>query len=291
MSIHVSPIQLTSVKLKHIHRKAHKKSHRKSKESQQPAVDKLVLEVEDHGMHDTEMWKPPRSGINFLDLPLELRTKIYELVFVSPKYIGSGGTQTKAFKRDVYKWRHFAFARSCRLVYEESTQVFFSKNGFMFFFHRPALEFFEEIGPARRRMLTKLKFTFNHTVPFLALRYVLSCTHLRELEIVSRINVEGLTAAWWVVEFKNAKQFFFTDYKKIEFEKPYFYGETRKGYYDYEKIPPIPEFTIEDQKPEPPKIYSKTLKWLHTALFKVKLEQKGERRGSDIAFTSFLFTC
>lgn len=174
------------------------KSSKKAKptEPTEPTAPQFTLAPEDYGMHDAKPAPLPRHQTNFLDLPREIRHIIYELVFVSPKYIGSEGTQTRSFKRDLYKWRHFAFARSCRLIYEESTYIFFSKNGFMFFFHRPALEFFENIGPARRAMLTKLKFTFNSTSPFLALRYVRSCTILKELEIVARINVEGRAAAW-----------------------------------------------------------------------------------------------
>lgn len=53
------------------------------------------------------------------------------------------------------------------------------------------LEFFEEIELERRRMLIKLKFTFNLIVPFLELRYVRSCINLKELEVVARVNVEG----------------------------------------------------------------------------------------------------
>jgi len=239
-----------------------------------PSSAKLLLDAEDYGMHDVDVAVPRRHGTNFLDLPLELRVKIYELVFVSPKYIGSKGTQTKAFKRDLYKWRNFAFARSCRLIYEESSRVFFSKNGFTFFFHRPALEFMEAIGPTRRKLLTKLRFTFNRTVPHLALRYVRSCVNLKELEVVSRINVEGNPDAWWIITFKNPKDFFLTEYEKFEFEKPYFYGERKRIDGVTLQKPTAPDFSIEDTI-EPPKVYSKTLRWLHLALSKVKREQQG----------------
>lgn len=239
-----------------------------------PSSVELVLDAEDYGMHDLDVAGPLRHGTNFLDLPLELRVKVYELVFVSPKYIGSEGTQTKAFKRDLYKWRNFAFARSCRLIYEESTRVFFSKNGFMFFFHRPALEFMEAIGPTRRKLLTKLKFTFNRTVPHLALRYARSCINLKELEVVSRINVEGNPDAWWIMTFKNAKDFFLTEYEKVEFQKPYFYGERKRIDGSSLQKPTAPEFSIE-YSAEPPKVYSQSLNWLHQALSKVKAEQQG----------------
>ena len=241
-----------------------------------PAALKLILDASDYGMHDANIIVPPRLGPTFLDLPLELRTRVYEFVFVSAKYIGSEGTQTKAFKKDLYKWRNFAFARSCRLIYEESTRVFFSKNGFMFFFHRPALEFLEEIGPARRKLLTKLRFTFNHAQPFVALRYIKSCTSLKELKVVSRVNVEGHRAAWWIVTLKNAKEFFLTEYDKIEFDKPYYYGDKRKSFYNiFGEIPAVPEFST-DEMAQPPKMYSVTLKWLYEALSKVKREQQGK---------------
>lgn len=56
-----------------------------------PSSAKLVLDVEDYGMHDVDVPVPRRHGTTFLDLPLELRLKVYEFVFVSPKYIGSKG--------------------------------------------------------------------------------------------------------------------------------------------------------------------------------------------------------
>lgn len=141
----------------------------------------------------------------------------------------------------------------------------------MFFFHRPALKLMEAIGPTRRKLRTKLRFTFNRTIPHSALRYVRSCISLKELEVVSRINnLEGHLDAWWIMNFKNAKDFFLTLYGKLEFEKSYFYGERKRIAGSIVQKPTAPEFSIE-YPAEPPKVHSQSLSWLH----QVKQGQQG----------------
>lgn len=142
----------------------------------------------------------------------------------------------------------------------------------MFFFHRPPLKLMEAIGPTRRKLRTKLRFTFNRTIPHFALRYVRSCISLKELEVVSRINnLEGHLDAWWIMNFKNAKDFFLMLYGKLEFEKSYFYGERKRIAGSIVQKPTAPEFSIE-YPAEPPKVHSQSLSWLH----QVKRGQQGD---------------
>lgn len=155
-------------------------------------------------------------GFPFLQLPPEIRNRIYHLVFVKPGYIGSEGTLTKAFYHDAAKWRNLAFARSCRQVYNESADIFYARNGFEFFYIRPFLEFIEAIGIKRRKLLTKIRFHHTKGTPFIALRYLKSCNNLEELEVRARC-MKKRTKSWWEYPMKNAKSFFLGSHSSIEF--------------------------------------------------------------------------
>ena len=153
----------------------------------------------------------------FLKLPPEIRNRIYELVFVSPNYIGTNGTQTKSFYKDASRWRNLAFAKSCRQIYSESANIFYARNGFEFHYIRPFLEFMEAIGPSRRKLVSKIRYYFLSGRPFIALRYLRSCANLEELEISVKIITKGKKNSWWSYPLKDAKAFLFSKAKIIDF--------------------------------------------------------------------------
>lgn len=167
---------------------------------------------------------PAHRGFLFLQLPPEIRNRIYDLVFVKPGYIGSEGTLTKAFYHDAAEWRNLDFARSCRQVYNESADIFYARNGFEFFYIRPFLEFIEAIGNKRRMLLTKIRFHHTKGTPFIVLRYLKSCKNLEELEIHARC-IKKKTNSWWEYPMKNAKSFFLGPYSSIEFEEVLRFGK------------------------------------------------------------------
>ncbi|MCJ1257788.1 hypothetical protein MMC24_005614 [Lignoscripta atroalba] len=158
-----------------------------------------------------------RTTFPFLKLPPEIRNRCYDLIFVSPKYIGSNGTQTKSFYKDAAKWRNLSFARSCRQIYSESGNIFFARNGFEFYYIRPFLEFLEAIGINRRRLLTKIRYIFSGGRPYVGLRYLRSCTNLQVLEIHIRVVMQNKRNSWWLYSMENAKDFFFTDFRGMVF--------------------------------------------------------------------------
>lgn len=142
----------------------------------------------------------PQGVFSFQQLPPEIRNRIYELIFVKPTYIGESDRKTSleclanhnkkyricvCFYLDVIRWRNLNFAFTCRMVYNESTDIFFAKNGFAFSARRPALDFLMAIGHRRRATITKLRY--NHPSFeegfFDVGRYIKSCTGLRELHV------------------------------------------------------------------------------------------------------------
>jgi len=153
----------------------------------------------------------------FLQLPPEIRNRIYDLVFVSPQYIGANSAVTKAFYHDATRYRHLAFASACRQLYQESANIFFAKNGFEFFYIRPSLEFLEGIGAERRKLLRKIRFNCSKGAPFIVLRYLKSCTNLQELEVSARIAMPSRKSSWWAYPLKDAKGFFLGSNRAIAF--------------------------------------------------------------------------
>lgn len=175
--------------------------------------------------HSVLLESDARHVFPFLKLPPEIRNRIYDLVFVSPQYIGANGTLTKAFYHDAAKYRHLAFASACRQIYQESANIFYAKNGFEFFYIRPLLEFLEAIGAEGRKLLTKIKFSCTKGTPFIVLRYLKSCTNLQELEVSTRIVMPSRKNSWWAYPLKDAKGFFLGSNRVIEYEEVRGFGK------------------------------------------------------------------
>lgn len=163
---------------------------------------------------------------SLLTLPAEIRNTIYDLVFVSPSYIGANHHHRDEFFKEAAKWRNLAFAMACRQIYDESANIFYAKNGFVFFFIGSFLEFMESIGYQRRRLLTRLSFNFDHGSPFVALRYIRSCESLLDLNVSVRVSAESaLCGSWWLYPVKNVHALFFTDFNVIEFGEGHIFGD------------------------------------------------------------------
>lgn len=153
---------------------------------------------------------------NFLGLPPEIRNRVYDFVFVSPHYIGTAyGTLTRQFYRDAIRWRNLNFLKACRQVYNESSGIFFTRNGFEFSYIMTLQHFMRSIEFKNRRLITKLRY--HHSAfrgrPFKALRYLRSCESLTNLEIY------GIFAYTDKMLLKKACAFFLTEYSTIAWEK------------------------------------------------------------------------
>ncbi|KAL8747390.1 MAG: hypothetical protein Q9190_000736 [Brigantiaea leucoxantha] len=152
---------------------------------------------------------------DFLGLPPEIRNRIYHLLYISPKYIGTAyGNQTRQFYKDATKWRNLGLVKVCRQIYNESADIFFIKNGFEFSYVTPMYHFMRSIGIRQRRMITKIRYrhdVYRNGLPFKALRYLRSCENITELEILGTSYYSNRVA------LENAKAYFLTEeYDKIE---------------------------------------------------------------------------
>jgi len=112
-----------------------------------------------------------RTG--FLDLPGELRNKVYRLAFVTPDTIESN---SKGWARSGQ------FLATCRTVYEEGRSILYGENKFLFertnktrgayydavhkeIGYKDVRRFFESIGPSNTALLRDLSFTFDDAMP------------------------------------------------------------------------------------------------------------------------------
>ena len=170
---------------------------------------------------------PPR-GPSFLSLLPEIRNVIYDLVFVSLAYVGTNGTTNKLFFNDAVKWQNLDFAMSCQQVYAEAGTIFFSRNGSEFYYIRPFKAFIESISIEGRRLITKLNFKFLKGSPFGVSRYIRSCTNIQQLSISIRVVKPNCKSqGWWLYPIKNAQDFLFTEFNKLEFGEARGIGEAR----------------------------------------------------------------
>ena len=164
---------------------------------------------------DVEHSMAPKASL--LTLPPEIRNMIYDLVYVSPSYIGTHRMVTDSFFHEAAQWRNLGFVTSCRQIYCESANIFYAKNGFEFYYIGPLLQFMEGIGFQRRRLLTKLRFNYLSGSPFIALRYLRSCESLRELSISIRVCQLGSPNSGWLYPVKNIRTSVLTDCSELSF--------------------------------------------------------------------------
>lgn len=112
-------------------------------------------------------------GTGFLDLPGELRNKVYRLAFVTTETIEFNGKG----------WgRSGAFLATCRTVYEEGRSILYGENKFLIertnktrgnYFddihkeigYKDVRRFFESIGPTNIALIRDLSFTFDDAMP------------------------------------------------------------------------------------------------------------------------------
>ena len=207
------------------------------------------------------------QGLNFLDLPREIRDNIYSKLCVKPTRIGAESKFTVPFWKDAITWRHTEFAVSCHQIWRESFQIYLEQNGFEFYFIRPFLEFIEKIGIKGRQVLRDVRW-HNHarSMPFIVIRYLRSCTRLHTLDVFVRVTVKGRPGFWYGVPLLNAKKFFLEDYNKIQFGEAKPFGKGIKA----NEV--MPDFRFQDDYGD---YVAKSLITLSEALRKVKWEVIG----------------
>ena len=166
------------------------------------------------------------KGLDFFGFPREIRDEIYSQIFVKPTAIGAESKFTRSFWRDAIKWRNHSLAGTCRQIWNESLVIYLLRNGFMFYFIRPFLEFLEKIGIRGRRLLTDVRWCHHaRSMPFIVIRLLRSCTNLRNLEVFARIRVKERPGFQYKVPLLHAKRFFLTTYKNISFGNATVFGK------------------------------------------------------------------
>lgn len=160
-------------------------------------------------------------GFTFLELPPEIRNMIYEYTFVSPQYIGYHCTLSKGFYQDLSKWRNLAFARTCRQIYQESSLIFFAKNGFEFACQRSAVGFLKAIKHERRLLLTKIRFVFATSgFPYEPLVLIDACKNLQVLEVQVRGTSYPDDKTYWIQNLSEAKNLVLGDATDFNWQEP-----------------------------------------------------------------------
>lgn len=180
-------------------------------------------------------------GIDFKNMPPEIRNRIYRFAFVKADYIGScsrGVTlAAKEFHAEVTVYRNINFLLSCKLVYDESTDVFYACNGFEFQKVGVLGEFLASIGIENRKKIRKLRLL--HFLPLQAtwalgagqtahkaLRYLRSCSELKSLEIYACCRPTGSTRLWLAYPFEDALGFLQSKHGAFKYGDPQAGGDT-----------------------------------------------------------------
>jgi hypothetical protein len=124
--------------------------------------------------------------IRFFDFPPEIRTMIYNLIFVSAEPIGSNPSHTFGAKfpyREAAKWRNLVFAMSCRQIFDEASNIFFANNCFEFFQVYQVVSFLKKIGIEGRQQVRKLKLNYRDSDPKKAFKSIRMCPNITNLDI------------------------------------------------------------------------------------------------------------
>lgn len=125
-----------------------------------------------------------RSGtFPFMQLPPEIRNMVYRYLSICPGRIGAKRTKTRGWMNQYNAYRQLDFGRTCRQIYEEHKSIFFSENGFEFYYVATFVTFIEGIGISGRQLLKELRWNQKDVSAFTALRYLRSCQNLKRLDI------------------------------------------------------------------------------------------------------------
>ena len=160
--------------------------------------------------------RQPESKLPLLKFPPEILNRLYNLVYVSPDYIGGHN-----FYQNARGWRNLSFARSCRQIYDESADIFFAQNGFEFDDDGTCARFLHAIGPRRRRLLQRLRYISYSMSPFPYKQFSLigDCENLQHVDI--QIRVLPLAGASWIAQrVRDGKKAVFSEDSTIEWEEP-----------------------------------------------------------------------
>ena len=189
----------------------------------------------------------------FLSLPAEVQNNIYRYVFVKDgSYIGASkngnSTKTETFLEEIRQYRNVNFLLTCRQINHQAPLEFYTKNGFEFFNMAMLVEFLQVIGIKYRKMLTKIRF--HYSLPacteyvaepgwraFRGLRWLISCTNLKTLEINGRYVPSGVKHCWWSFPIENAWQVFFGTSTEICIGEAIARGDTFNLYSVQETVP------------------------------------------------------
>lgn len=164
--------------------------------------------------------QPAPDFIRFLEFPPEIRNMIYKFIFVSPEPIGSSlthGYEARFSYKKAAKWRNLAFAMSCRQIFKESSNIFFTDNCFEFFQVYQVVTFMEKIGTEGQRQVKKLKLNYRQADPKKAFMSIRMCPNLTNLDIAIEQHSLSDKFELCCVHYPiiNAKELIFGDLEEI----------------------------------------------------------------------------
>ena len=155
---------------------SHSSSVSDSRKRKRPVKETLIVTLRlPHGTIDKNAsYNPTRKG--FMDLPIELREKVYRDVFIKE-------VQTRITGRAQHTYPHSsALLRANKTIYHESRKYLYSENRFLFvpstlitvtpydqgweeLSYSHARQFLEDIGPENTGMLKNIGFSFEDRSP------------------------------------------------------------------------------------------------------------------------------
>jgi hypothetical protein len=103
------------------------------------------------------------TTLTLLDLPVEIRLEIYDLLLVSPldRDQKTSWAITKAYKKITVQVN---VLRTCKQVYYEAVSILYSRNLFRIASPKESLEFISQIGPANAKNIRSMFIAVYNTV-------------------------------------------------------------------------------------------------------------------------------
>lgn len=130
----------------------------------------------------------PRSYPSLMDLPLELRTMIWNYVLVlnedqieisPPCKFKKGSAESEPIRRN----HVLAILRTSRIIYQETMQTFYRHNTFYFSFSHYLEEFLNYGNPKSRQFIRSIRLQVVVWNPVQAFKTLLQCEQLRHLQL------------------------------------------------------------------------------------------------------------
>ena len=156
----------------------------------------------------------------FFNLSAEIRNMIYALLFVSEFYVGESANKNNQwvfvnFAREYRRVREFELSMVNKQFFQESTTVFFSRNGFELASFKSLDLFLSHIGPIASSSIRSLRIFPKLDDPTPALCHLVVATNLQHLDV--EMNLRRVRTGAWKIKLENAMDIVFNQDDKVVF--------------------------------------------------------------------------